>query len=132
MKNKHKWAWRERQTQSVHPSPALLWPIPDFFEASADLQALEGIGYKGLCQLAGRPSLPFLAAPQGAGCPVVWDFLSLSAAASGAGGLVSAADVEAEGGASRPGRTASVPVPRTISDALEGRPRCCGRSYLGE
>ena len=31
----------------------LLWFIPDFSEASADLQALEGMCYKGFCQLEG-------------------------------------------------------------------------------
>ena len=31
----------------------LLWFIPDFSEASADLQALEGMCYEGFCRLEG-------------------------------------------------------------------------------
>lgn len=35
MKNKHQWGWQEGQTQSAHPSPVLLGPIPDCFKASS-------------------------------------------------------------------------------------------------
>lgn len=81
--------------RDVYPLPGLLWLIPDFFEASADLQALEGISSEGFCQLAGRPSITLLAAQHKPNCPVVWNIPFLSVAASGTVGLY-AAGMQAE------------------------------------
>ena len=47
----------------------LLWFIPDFSEASADLQALEGMCHEGFCQREAK--LTCLCHSSGAGCPVV-------------------------------------------------------------
>lgn len=103
--------------RDVYQLPEILWLISDFFEESADLQALEGISYEGFCQWAGRPSLPVLEAPHEAGCPVVWNILFLWDDGSG----LSTAGTEAKWAVSDRGQAACL-FSYTVSDNFKGGP----------
>lgn len=111
---------RGRHRVPIHPQ-CCSGPFLIALRLAADLQALEGVLYEGFCQSAGRPRLPFLVSLW------FWRFsLSPTQLPEWWVWSLQLTQRQRDGVCVRSGPYIHSSSASTVSDTLQGRPRCCG------